>query len=242
MLDTYRAVASDLDWAASNSTARSVEVGVGVVPTEPMTNSNPSSTDIGNGPAYCRYASEVKRVRRRAQDVPIANAFATDETGLRDAYDEYGSLVYSICRRALGAEAAKDATQEVFVSAWRAREQFDPSRGSLPAWLVGITKRRIIDNLRSERRHADRRADERPDGPGSGGAQPTVERLADRMLMADALATLSTRAREVIELAYIHDLTHIDIAERTGIPLGTIKSDIRRGLLLIREQMEASNA
>ncbi|MFT5433509.1 MAG: RNA polymerase sigma factor (sigma-70 family) [Myxococcota bacterium] len=208
---------------------------------QPMTNVLHSRTAIRNRLDLCRYAPDVERVRWRVQDGPIAEEFATDEAWLRDAYGSHGSLVYSICRRALGAEAAKDATQEVFVNAWRAREQFDPTRGSLSAWLVGITKRRIIDNLRREGRHADRRADERPDGPAGGGSQPPVERLADRMLVADALATLPTRAREVIELAYIHDLTHIDIAKRTGIPLGTIKSDIRRGLLSIREHMEASN-
>lgn len=197
--------------------------------------------DVGFHAAPCRYDLAVPRVRPSVQVAPLATTFAADETALREAYDAHGSLVYSICRRALDAEAAKDVTQEVFVSAWRAREQFDPARGSVPAWLVGITKRRIIDHLRSERRHADRRADEVTER-SDGTAPPPVERLADRMLVADALGSLPERAREVIELAYIHDLTHLEIAERTGIPLGTIKSDIRRGLLRIRTQLEPSDA
>ena len=65
----------------------------------------------------------------------------------------------AMCRRALGPDAANDVTQEVFVSAWKGRAQFDPARGNLAQWLVGITKRRIIDHLRSEGRHANRRAD-----------------------------------------------------------------------------------
>jgi RNA polymerase sigma-70 factor, ECF subfamily len=188
----------------------------------------------------CRYDQPVPRVRQRAQAETPASAFAAGETALRDAYDAHGALVYSICRRSLGAEAAKEVTQDVFVSAWRARDQFDPTRGSLPAWLVGITKRRVIDHLRGERRHADRRADELPEW-SSDGAEPPVDRLADRLLVADALGALPERAREVIELAYIHDLTHNEIAERTGLPLGTIKSDIRRGLSKIRERLEPSN-
>ncbi len=166
-------------------------------------------------------------------------AFASGAAGLREAYDAHGSLVYSICRKALDADAAQDVTQDVFVSAWRGRDQFDPAKGTLAAWLVGITKRRIIDHLRSERRHADRRADADAAPPASD--ETTVDRLADRMLVVDALQVLPSRTREAIELAYVHDLTHTDIAERTGVPLGTVKSDIRRGLRKIRDHLESTN-
>lgn len=169
-----------------------------------------------------------------ATDV-LDGAFADGTVGLREAYEAHGGLVYSLCRRALGPEAAKDVTQEVFVSAWRGRDQFDPARGTLGGWLVGIAKRRIIDHLRSERRHADRRADE-TEAPAALDA-PAVDRVADRLVVADALRQLPSRTREVIELAYVHDLTHHDIAERTGVPLGTVKSDIRRGLLRIRDHL-----
>jgi RNA polymerase sigma-70 factor (ECF subfamily) len=167
-------------------------------------------------------------------------AFARGEVGIREAYEEHGKLVYSICSRSLGAEAAKDVTQEVFVSAWKGRDQFDPSRGSLGAWLVGITKRRIIDHARSERRHADRRAAEASDTADTT-TQESVERVADRVVVIDALRALPDRTREIIELAYVHDLTHHDIAERTGVPLGTVKSDIRRGLLRIRDHLESTH-
>jgi RNA polymerase sigma-70 factor (ECF subfamily) len=162
--------------------------------------------------------------------------FAAGVAGLREAYDAHGALVYSICRRSLDAESAKDVTQDVFVSAWRGRDQFDPQRGSLAAWLVGITKRRIIDHHRSEGRHANRRADDTEllaiDHRDTG-----VEHVADRMLVADGLRQLPSHIREIIELAFVHDLTHQEIAERTGAPLGTVKSHIRRGLLRIREHL-----
>lgn len=166
----------------------------------------------------------------------LDEAFAAGTADLRTVYDEHSSLVYSLCRRALGAEAAKDATQEVFVSAWRKREQFDPAKGALGAWIVGITKRRIVDQLRAEGRHADRRADEVADDR-SPSDDPPPDRVVDRMFAAHLLAALPSRTREVIELVYVHDLTHREVAEQTGLPIGTVKSDIRRGIMRIRDEM-----
>ncbi|MDH3754255.1 MAG: sigma-70 family RNA polymerase sigma factor [Acidimicrobiia bacterium] len=169
----------------------------------------------------------------------VEAAFAQgDEDALRAAYDAHGSLVYSFCRRSLGDDRAKDVTQEVFVSAWRARERFDSSKGSLAGWLMGIAKNRLIDNIRAERRHASRRADSEPvELP----VESNVERVGDRMLVADALKSLPERSRTVIELAYLSDLTHTQIAEETSLPLGTVKSDIRRGLASIRRYLEPSH-
>src|SRR5262249_36477094 len=126
------------------------------------------------------------------------------------------------------------------VDAWRARDQFDPERGSLSAWLVGITKRRIIDHVRRERRHSDRRADAVDELAGSP-TEVEINRIADRMSVAQALASLAQRPRELIGSAFVHGLTHQEIAERTGLPLGTIKSDIRRGLLALRDYMESTH-
>jgi RNA polymerase sigma factor (sigma-70 family) len=189
------------------------------------------------------------------QELPtIDAAFAAGhEQALKLAYDAHGGVVFGLCRRVLSNHQAEEVTQDVFVSAWRKRDQFDPARGSLAAWLVGITKRRIIDHLRSERRHSDRRADLATDVGQSGATSGTelvaanhpsnhdVEQVADKMLVAHALNSLTERPRQVIELAYLHDLTHQEIAERTGIPLGTVKSDIRRGLESIRGHLETGH-
>jgi RNA polymerase sigma-70 factor (ECF subfamily) len=170
----------------------------------------------------------------------LDEAFARGDVDLRAVYDVHSPLVYSLCRRALGSEAAKDATQEVFVSAWRKREQFDPTKGALGAWLVGITRRRIIDQLRSEGRHADRRADEVADDR-SPTSDAGPERTIDRMFAGQLLANLPSRTRQVIELVYVHDLTHQEVAERTGLPIGTVKSDVRRGIMKIRNEMKVSH-
>lgn len=161
-----------------------------------------------------------------------------DEAALRAAYDAHSPLIYTFCRRALGDERGQDVTQEVFVSAWRARTQFDPSRGNLAGWLIGIAKNRITDNIRAERRHSNQQAISSDD---ELSVEPDVDRVGDRLLVANALDNLPERSKMVIELAFFSDLTHAQVAERTSLPLGTVKSDIRRGLAQIREQMEASH-
>ena len=160
------------------------------------------------------------------------------DDALRAAYDAHGPLVYSFCRRSLGDDRAKDVTQEVFVRAWRSRDRFDSTKGSLAGWLMAITKNRLIDNIRAEQRHANRRADAEP---GEVPVESNLEQVGDRMLVADALKSLPERSRTVIELAYLSDLTHTQIAEQTSLPLGTVKSDIRRGLATIRRHLETSH-
>jgi RNA polymerase sigma factor (sigma-70 family) len=181
------------------------------------------------------YPRSVSTADLRVIDAVEAAFGQGGEDALRAAYDAHGALVYSFCRRSLGDDRAKDVTQEVFVSAWRARDRFDSSKGSLAGWLMGITKNRLIDNIRAEQRHADRRSEAEPvELP----VQSDVERVGDRMLVADALKSLPERSRTVIELAYLSDLTHTQIAEQTSLPLGTVKSDIRRGLASIRHHLE----
>ena len=160
-----------------------------------------------------------------------------DESALRAAYDRHGKVIYSFCRRSIPEDRAMDVTQEVFVSAWRARDRFDPVKGTLGAWLMGIAKNRLIDNIRSEQRHADRRDDtEVVELPTS----TDVDRIGNQMIVASVLQQLPARSRQVVELAYFDDLTHTQIAERTGLPLGTVKSDIRRALSRMRSQLESA--
>jgi RNA polymerase sigma-70 factor (ECF subfamily) len=182
----------------------------------------------------------VSTAEVRAVD-PVEEMFAAgDDTALRSAYDAHGSLIYSFCRRTLDDERAKDVTQEVFVSAWRSRHRFDASRGTLAGWLTAIAKNRIIDNVRSEARHSTSSVE--PGELATPHDTPhDVDRIGDRMLVADALTALPERSRTVIELAYFGDLTHVQVAEQLGLPLGTVKSDIRRGLTSIRHHLETSH-
>ena len=186
-----------------------------------------------------RYSLPVSGGELRAVD-PAEVAFSQgDEHALKAAYDAHGSLIYTYCKRSLGAEVAKDVTQEVFIAAWRARERFDSERGSLAGWLMGIAKNKVIDQLR----HAGRRVSTvgGTDMVEFAATTEHVGALADRLLVNDAIASLPERARNVVELAFLEDLTHAQIAERTDLPLGTIKSDIRRGLARMRRHLEGSS-
>jgi RNA polymerase sigma factor (sigma-70 family) len=166
-------------------------------------------------------------------------AFASGDAGaLRSAYETHGSVIYSFCRKTLPEDRAADVTQEVFVSAWKSHDRYDPSKGSLAGWLIAIAKNRIIDNVRSEKRHADRRAD---DDTLELPVDDEVDAMSSKMVVAAALGHLPERARSVIELHYFDDLTHQQIAERLTLPLGTVKSDIRRGLSTIRHTLESAN-
>jgi RNA polymerase sigma factor (sigma-70 family) len=159
---------------------------------------------------------------------------AGEAAALRDAYDRHGGVVYAIALRCLGKHHdAEDVTQQVFVRAWRSRSTFDPSRGSLGAWLVGITRRQVSERLAHrlrEHRTADRvgRAGDLVDSP------EVSDQVVDAVVVADELDRLAPQVRTVLRLAFFDDLTHQQIAAVTGLPLGTVKSHLRRGLERLR--------
>lgn len=168
----------------------------------------------------------------------LARRFAAGEHGSLEAmYAEHGSLVYSYCARTLDSSRAADATQEVFLAAWKSRARYRPEAGTLPGWLLGIARFKVIDILRAEGRQPMLERE-----PNGAGVDPVFEpgdvtSIGERMLVADALATLADRPREMVRLAFFDDLTHAQIAERCDVPLGTVKSDIRRGLEKLRSQL-----
>jgi RNA polymerase sigma factor (sigma-70 family) len=162
---------------------------------------------------------------------------AGGDDALRTAWDQFGSLVYTYCRRSLtDADSAADCAQETFVSAWRSRDRFDPSKGTLAAWLMGIARYRVLDAYRAAPRIPTPVDEDRTEV--AEDAPPTQDVLADRMLLAHALETLPERARRVVELAFYGDLTQQEIASRLDLPLGTVKSDMRRALLRLRTHLE----
>ncbi len=167
---------------------------------------------------------------------PVGEAFCAGDPGaLKAAYDVHGALVYTLCRRSLGAELAADVTQEVFLAAWASHHRFDPDRGPLAAWLVTIAKNKVIDTHRARaRRPSEAMWDDQQTPARLTTKEADVDNLADRLLLATALGELPERSRQMIELAFYEDLTHGEIAGRTGVPLGTVKSDIRRALERLR--------
>ena len=173
------------------------------------------------------------------RDDELAEHFrAGDEHALRIAYDRYGRAVFHMAVRLLPNRAdAEDVTQATFVAAWQGRQTFDPDRGSLLSWLLGIARRKAVDRIRTAVREGriteTIRALPEPAAPAE-----TPERIVDRLVVADELARLPADQRRMLELAFYDDLTHQQIAQVTGVPLGTVKSHIRRGMASLKRRWE----
>ncbi|MFD6284903.1 sigma-70 family RNA polymerase sigma factor [Streptomyces sp. NPDC060205] len=154
-----------------------------------------------------------------------------DEACLAAAHDRWSPLVHTLARRALGDDReAEDVTQQVFLGMWRGRHGYRPERGAIAGWIVGITKRKIADALAARTRRAELVASA---GAVLALADPVAARpeaVLDRVLVGREMAKLPTSQQRVLRLAFYEDLTQTQIARRTGLPLGTVKSHARRGL------------
>lgn len=185
------------------------------------------------------------QVRQSTEDeLALAARFrAGDETVLRAVYDRYGGLVHRLGLSCLSSHhEAEDITQATFVAAWRGRETYDPERGTLAGWLLGIARRQVIDRLRAQRREYGVTAAAVRQAEAAYSNEPAPDRVVDRLVVLDELRQLSDEQRRVMELAFFDDLTHVQIAGVTGLPLGTVKSHLRRGLARLRSRWEVDGA
>lgn len=165
-----------------------------------------------------------------------------DEHALRIAYDRYGGAVFHLASRLLANRTdAEDVTQATFVAAWVGRQTFDPDRGGMLSWLLGIARRKAVDRIRAAARES-RITDTVRALPEPPAADESPERVLDRLVVADELARLPGEQRRALELAFYDDLTHPQISAVTGLPLGTVKSHIRRGMASLRQRWEVDGA
>jgi len=178
-----------------------------------------------------------------------------DEAALGTLYDRHGRLLYGSVLRFVGdRQLAEEVVQDTFVALWRGADRFDATAGGLAGWLLRIARNRAIDRLRAAARRPA--LVELAELPGSGtdgwdGAAPmtvasdpsadpavTAEREWARALVRTALSTMPEPERITLELAYGHELTQAEIADRLGWPLGTVKSRTRRALASLRTALE----
>ncbi|WND39755.1 sigma-70 family RNA polymerase sigma factor [Streptomyces sp. BB1-1-1] len=145
--------------------------------------------------------------------------------------------------RSLGdAYEAEDVTQQVFIGAWRGRHGFRPERGALGSWLVGITRGKIVDAPAARTRRLALVDSAVHEATPARFVQSAADEVLDRVLLLDALSRLPHAQREVLCMAFYKDLTQVQIAERTGVPLGTVKSHTRRGLHRLRLVIDQARA
>lgn len=165
-----------------------------------------------------------------------------EHAALAKCYDQMGPVVFSLAVRMLrDRPAAEDVTQDIFVQVWRQVANYDTTRGSPEAWIMMIARTRILDRLRSRSAGIVLKpvGDHLPDAPD---AEDWPDDLAisreDAVNVRRALSELPHDQKHAIELAFFDGLTHVEISEKLSVPLGTIKTRIRLGLIKIRDSLQ----
>jgi RNA polymerase sigma-70 factor (ECF subfamily) len=164
------------------------------------------------------------------QDSLLPRIADGDQSAVPECISRYGGLIWTLARRRLASrEDAEDVVQEVFVDLWRSADRFDPQVAEEITFVAMIARRRVIDRLR--------RGAEGPDPAGDAAVDGRLE-LGEQARLADAqLAQLKPEEQQVLRLSIYDSLSHSAIAEQTGLPLGTVKSHIRRGLDSLRQKL-----
>jgi RNA polymerase sigma-70 factor (ECF subfamily) len=164
---------------------------------------------------------------------------AGDVNALAEVYQQTSALVFTIALRALSSQSdAEDVTQRVYLQAWRSRGAYDPGRRPLRAWLVGITRHVTADKIAERARQTGLEQRLGEAGRVEQAADDGIaERVADAVVVADGLSRLEQPRRQVVEMSFFEGLPHTQISEALGLPLGTVKSHIKRGLAQLRRQL-----
>lgn len=192
------------------------------------------------------------RQRERVSELTLLQRVASGEPGaVQDTLDRYSGLVWSIARRLSPTRTdAEDAVQEVFVSLWKSADRFDPSTAQESTFVAMIARRRLIDRLRRSGRRPDTQGVELADdlAPAETSSSGEYATSDESKIVAHAFTQLSDEQQRVLRLAIQHGQSHSQIAESTGIPLGTVKTHARRGMIKLKSlvveargmEMEAS--
>jgi RNA polymerase sigma-70 factor (ECF subfamily) len=161
-----------------------------------------------------------------------------EQAAFAQCVDQFGNLVWSLARRMCKTAAdAEDAAQDIFLIIWRKAAQFDATRGSEAVFIATLARRSLIDRHRSSRRRSAEVVLDDMDGPWTAVDDLRGETGSDASLAAEALRKLKPEAQRVISLAVWEGLSQNEIAGVTGMPLGTVKSLMRRGFMTIREML-----
>jgi RNA polymerase sigma-70 factor (ECF subfamily) len=166
---------------------------------------------------------------------------AGDQAAVQDCIGTYGNLIWSLARRYLRNSAnAEDAVQDIFIELWSSASRFDRSIASEVAFVSTIARRRLIDRLRQQTRQPgfDSLDDEETGDLNQPSVPAPMEDESEVAIVETVLNTMEPEHRQILSLSLYEGYTHSEIAERLDMPLGTVKTRIRRGLIYIREQLQ----
>ncbi|MET0659415.1 MAG: sigma-70 family RNA polymerase sigma factor [Steroidobacteraceae bacterium] len=165
-----------------------------------------------------------------------------NEQALESLYDATVGKLYALASAILRhAQDAEDVVCATYEQAWESAAQYDPGRATALGWLMMMCRSRALDQLRKRKLHAVPLADVRLSESDENAAPPDdlLSLVQENSRVHAALATLSEERRQLVSLSFLRDLTHAEIAELTGMPLGTVKSHLRRALSQLRAHLEA---
>jgi RNA polymerase sigma factor (sigma-70 family) len=161
-----------------------------------------------------------------------------DARAVSECIDQFGGLVWALARRLTRTRAdAEDAVQEIFTDIWRSAGRFDSSQGSEKVFVTTIARRRLIDRLRRTAQEPQTDSVDALDVLGWSEPGSRGEICVEAARAANAVAQLRPEQQQVLQLGILQGLTHSEIAASTGMPLGTVKTFMRRGLIQVRELM-----
>ncbi len=175
----------------------------------------------------------------------VARAAQGDASALAALYDRHGRAAYALARALVGgASDAEDVVASAFAQLWQTASRYDAARGSVAAWITTMTRSRALDLLRAQRRRSRLHERAAADGDGFavslgdvGAPDADAERAEVARAVRASLATLPQAQRRAIELAFFGGMSHTDVAQALGQPLGTVKTRIRSGMLKLREAL-----
>jgi RNA polymerase sigma-70 factor, ECF subfamily len=159
-----------------------------------------------------------------------------DQAAVQECLKSYGGLVWSLARRMLrNTEDAEDAVQEIFLDVWKNAERFDESQASETTFIAMIARRRLIDRIRHVQRRISADSIEDILAEPSTRDDKVMQTNVEAREAAKAVDQLRPEQRQVLQMSIVHGLSHQEIADATGMPLGTVKTHARRGIIQVRE-------
>lgn len=193
-------------------------------------------------------AQAAARMETETDEAILQRVARGDEAAFAALYDRFAPSLFAIARRILGDEQeARDALQEGFLHLWDRAADYDPARGKAFFWSVMIFRNKAIDRLRASRRRfrlnetaAENLLD--LESPRAETADASLERAENAEVVRRAMRSLPDEQRQCIEWAFLRGLTHLQLSELLGAPLGTVKTNIRRGLLRLRDLLQGGES